>query len=736
MLVDAAKHGDVEIPVFCYEPKLGPPVGACRMCLVEIEGIPKLQTALLDAGQGRHGRPHADRPRAGGAGGGRRVPAHQPPARLPGLRQGRRVPAAGHLLRLGRRPLALHRAQAPLREAARALAARSRSTASAASSATAACASPRRSPRTTSWSSTSAARTPTSRTFDGHPYVAPFSGNIIELCPVGALTSQPYRFRARPWDIEGAGSVCTLCPAQCNVELHRPRRARPARARARQRRGRRRLAVRQGPLRLPGRSTSTSASPQPLVRDGGELRAGRAGSARSRGRGRRCGRARGRVGALAGGETTNEEGFLLQRLLREGLARRPRLARGRRAARADLQRALAAPGAAGDGPRPRVRPRRARARLRAGRRHADPRPAHPQGRAPPRRQARRRDEPARRRWTRTPRPSRASRPAPARRSLAALDAALGGARRRASTSSAARRRRRRRDEVARARRRCCATPARTSCPLRRAPARRPARRRTPPARCSTSPAGSGSRGRDGAGLLESRAARTAAACARSACCPTAGPGLRRRGRAGRDAAQIAAAAAAGELTALYLLHADPLRDLPDRGAWERGARHARRPSSRTRLPHRGHRASTRPSSSPAESYAEKEGTVTHPDGRLQRLRPAIGHPGDVRAEWQVLAELAPARRRSTLGVLTGADGDRAARRGGPVLRRPHARRDRRPRACAGRSATPAAASPSSVELGPFELEAAARRAAAPTAACASARSARSGPRPRSTSRPR
>src|SRR5919108_619542 len=45
MLVDGAKYGDVEIPVFCYEPKLGQPVGACRMCLVEIEGIPKLQTA-------------------------------------------------------------------------------------------------------------------------------------------------------------------------------------------------------------------------------------------------------------------------------------------------------------------------------------------------------------------------------------------------------------------------------------------------------------------------------------------------------------------------------------------------------------------------------------------------------------------------------------------------------------------------------------------------------------------
>ena len=45
MLVDAAKQGNIEIPYFCYEPSLGAPVGACRMCLVEIEGIPKLQTS-------------------------------------------------------------------------------------------------------------------------------------------------------------------------------------------------------------------------------------------------------------------------------------------------------------------------------------------------------------------------------------------------------------------------------------------------------------------------------------------------------------------------------------------------------------------------------------------------------------------------------------------------------------------------------------------------------------------
>ena len=56
-------------------------------------------------------------------------------------------------------------------------------------------------------------------TFDDRPYIAPFHGNIIELCPVGALTSDAYRFRARPWDIEDAGSICTLCPSQCNVIL-------------------------------------------------------------------------------------------------------------------------------------------------------------------------------------------------------------------------------------------------------------------------------------------------------------------------------------------------------------------------------------------------------------------------------------------------------------------------------------------------------------------------------------
>jgi len=54
-------------------------------------------------------------------------------------------------------------------------------------------------------------------TFDDLPYRAPFSGNVVELCPVGALTSTQYRFEARPWEIQNVPSVCGLCPVGCNI---------------------------------------------------------------------------------------------------------------------------------------------------------------------------------------------------------------------------------------------------------------------------------------------------------------------------------------------------------------------------------------------------------------------------------------------------------------------------------------------------------------------------------------
>ncbi|MFZ0380031.1 MAG: 2Fe-2S iron-sulfur cluster-binding protein, partial [Solirubrobacteraceae bacterium] len=216
MLVDAAKQGDIEIPYFCYEPKLGQPVGACRMCLVEIEGIPKLQTSCSTAvkdGMVVHTQTervhHAqnaivefllvNHPLD--------CPVCDKGGECPlqditfgwGLGRSRFIEPKRHF----EKPLALSPLIAIDRER---------------------CILCYRCVRFSQEISEDYQLIFTERaahtfvgTYDGHPYVAPFSGNIVELCPVGALTSRPYRFRARPWDIEGAGSVCTLCPAQCNV---------------------------------------------------------------------------------------------------------------------------------------------------------------------------------------------------------------------------------------------------------------------------------------------------------------------------------------------------------------------------------------------------------------------------------------------------------------------------------------------------------------------------------------
>ncbi len=71
-MIETALAAGIEIPVFCYEPRLGPPVGACRMCLCEVEGMPKLQAActLHRAGRARRSarrRRARRRPRASSA---------------------------------------------------------------------------------------------------------------------------------------------------------------------------------------------------------------------------------------------------------------------------------------------------------------------------------------------------------------------------------------------------------------------------------------------------------------------------------------------------------------------------------------------------------------------------------------------------------------------------------------------------------------------------------------------
>jgi NADH-quinone oxidoreductase subunit G len=60
-------------------------------------------------------------------------------------------------------------------------------------------------------------------TFPDHPFASYFSGNTVQICPVGALTATPYRFKARPWDLEQRESTCTTCAVGCRTVVQSSR---------------------------------------------------------------------------------------------------------------------------------------------------------------------------------------------------------------------------------------------------------------------------------------------------------------------------------------------------------------------------------------------------------------------------------------------------------------------------------------------------------------------------------
>jgi NADH-quinone oxidoreductase subunit G len=53
--------------------------------------------------------------------------------------------------------------------------------------------------------------------FPGDPFDSYFAGNTIQICPVGALTAAPYRFKSRPWDLEQVETTCTTCSVGCRM---------------------------------------------------------------------------------------------------------------------------------------------------------------------------------------------------------------------------------------------------------------------------------------------------------------------------------------------------------------------------------------------------------------------------------------------------------------------------------------------------------------------------------------
>jgi NADH-quinone oxidoreductase subunit G len=458
-------------------------------------------------------------------------------------------------------------------------------------------------------------------THDGHPYVAPFSGNIIELCPVGALTSQPYRFRARPWDIEGAAGVCTLCSSQCNVTFT-VRDERVVRVLARDANGN--PGVDDGWLCDKGRFAYQAIHvderiTRPLVRDGGELREVSWERALQTAAG--LARHKGRVGTLVGGQASNEEGFLLQRLSREALQTSDIDSRGSNPLPAGLARTLVAPELQATVPDIEF----AHTVLVFG---CDPRDDSPILDLRVRKGVRRNGVTL---AIATARPTalEANATASVRYAPGAdaqfatgLERALDGA---ADVA----------EEIA-----ALATLLRDGGEdvviifgerigaAAAAALARIARRL-------------GLAGREGAGLLALPAGANGRGLREAGAVPDAGPGYAASERPGRATAEIGVAAAAGEITALHLFGTDPVRDEPDRGLWERALHSAALVVAHASVLTEG-LAEHATVIFPAESHAEKEGTLVHPDGRLQRQRIAIARPGEVRAGWWVLTEIAAA----------------------------------------------------------------------------------------------
>ncbi len=626
MLHDAAREGDVEIPVFCYEPKLGEPVGACRMCLVEIEGIPKLQTSCstpVREGMVVHTRteqvkhaqsavvefllvnhpldcPVCDK---GGECPLQDITQGWGPGKSRVIDEKRHFPKPVELSPL----VAIDRERCIL------------------------CYRCVRFSQEVSEDSELQLLERGDRTFvgtfDDRPYVAPFHGNITELCPVGALTNYTYRFRARPWDIEQAGSVCTLCPSQCNLSFTvRDEKVKRVL-------GRDNAEVDDGWLCDRGRYGFEMFADEKRV-DGPRLKSGRVSweqAIESAAAGLRGG---GGASAAIVGDASNEEGYLVQRLLREALGSphidsRPSRGPGREALVRLAQPKISA----------RVRDiDDADVILVLG---TDPLHSSPILDLRIRKAIRRNGA---RLAVATERPTALDggaeaiahyAPGQADHFLSELAVAVG--------SDV--------DNVA--------TPLAES--LRCAGkvvvvwGERIAREGAAPLLELASLLNLAET--DGSGLLEIPDTTNARGLREAGCLPDAGPGLGETKSAfpasspgnaplvGKPTEEIRAALESGELESLILFGVDPLRDFPDTRAWEAAIN-----AADFVVCFSMHENATTAKANvvlPLETHAEKDGTVTHPDGRLQRVRPSASRPGDIRPNIQVLSELSAALGHDT-----------------------------------------------------------------------------------------
>jgi NADH-quinone oxidoreductase subunit G len=217
LLVEAAKLIHREIPVYCYHTKMGP-AGLCRICLVEVEGMPKLQigcnTAAAD-GMVVHTQ-------SANASEGRRAVLEfylkNHPLDCPICDKGGECDLQDYSMAYGQgfsqsidpkvpKPKAVDLGPTIVLDEER-------------------CVVCQRCVRFDDMIVGERQLILKDRgvkniiaTASGEAYRHNFTGNVTELCPVGALTSKQYRFKARPWDLRRTTTSCTQCPVGCQMHV-------------------------------------------------------------------------------------------------------------------------------------------------------------------------------------------------------------------------------------------------------------------------------------------------------------------------------------------------------------------------------------------------------------------------------------------------------------------------------------------------------------------------------------
>ncbi len=217
-LIETALAAGIEIPVFCYEPRLGAPVGACRMCLVEVEGMPKLQAGCtLTAQDGMVVKTaRTSEQAAEGQDATLEFILVNHPLDCPVCDKGGECPLQDLTFRYGpgntRMSFEKLTFEKPIPISPTISLDRER------------CILCYRCTRFSEDVAEDGQLVAANRgamsvitTFEDLPYTGAFTGNVTELCPVGALLPTQYRFEGRPWEIVDVPTVCGHCPVGCNV---------------------------------------------------------------------------------------------------------------------------------------------------------------------------------------------------------------------------------------------------------------------------------------------------------------------------------------------------------------------------------------------------------------------------------------------------------------------------------------------------------------------------------------